>query len=152
MTAKFVVYETPKGKARARVGRNANGFVHSYTPKTTVEFENAIAWAYRVAQLGVFKKDTPLKMTATFYMPIPQSASKKLKKSLVGWWHTKKPDTSNIIKSVEDALNNLAYPDDSQISWLDVRKVYGEEPRLEIEFTELTERRNENVADGSDAE
>ena len=148
MTAKFIVYEVPKGKARARYSRSASGFVHGYTPKGTVEFEKAIAWAYRITKQGIFPKDVPLKLTATFVMPIPKSASKKLKSSLDGWWHTKKPDTSNVTKSVEDALNKLAYEDDSQIAWIDCKKVFGEPPRLEIEFTELTERWvNENVED-----
>ena len=148
MTARFIVYEVPKGKARARISTNARGYAHGYTPKATVAFEKAIAWAYRVARQGLFPKDVPLKLTATYYMPIPKSASKKLKTSLDGWWHTKKPDTSNITKSVEDALNELAYADDSQIAWLDCRKIYGEPPRLEVEFTELTERWNENATDG----
>lgn len=147
MTAKFIVYEVPKGKARARIGRSANGFTHGYTPKRTVEFEKAIAWAYRITKQGMLPKDVPLKLTATFVMPIPKSASKKLKVSLNGWWHTKKPDTSNITKSVEDALNQLAYADDSQIAWIDCKKVFGETPRLEIEFTELTERWVDNVED-----
>lgn len=151
MTVRFVVYAVPKGKARARIGGGINGHVHGYTPKSTVEFEKTIAWAYKTARQGLFPEGTPLKLTATFYMPIPKSASVKLKRSLVGAWHVKKPDTSNVVKSVEDALNKLAYADDSQIAWLDCKKVYGEEPRLEIEFTEL-ERWSENAEDASGAE
>lgn len=42
---------------------------------------------------------------------LPKSAPKKLKESP----DTGRPDCSNILKSVEDALNRVAYRDDSQI-------------------------------------
>lgn len=149
---RVLIYTVPQGKARARPSRRGN-FLKMYTPKNTVEFEKTIALAYQSACRGNMRgRDVPIKLTATYYMPIPKSASKKLKATMAGKWHTKKPDTSNITKSVEDALNRIAYDDDSQIAWLDVKKVYGEPPRLELEFTELSERWNGNDTDESDAE
>ena len=38
-----------------------------------------------------------------------------------------KPDCDNIAKAVLDALNGLAYKDDSQVTELTVRKLYAEE-------------------------
>ena len=148
---RLTVYTIPLGKARARPSRMGNGGIKMYTPKNTVDFENTIALAYQSACRDNMRgRNVPIKLTATFYMPIPKSASKKLKASMAGMWHTKKPDTSNITKSVEDALNRLAYDDDSQIAWLDCKKVYGEPPRLELEFTELTERWNEKHDSGGE--
>ena len=44
----------------------------------------------------------------------------------------KKPDIDNIVKAVLDALNEVAYRDDTQVVELQVRKQYSERPRLEI--------------------
>lgn len=44
----------------------------------------------------------------------------------------KKPDIDNIAKAVLDALNSVAYRDDTQIVELQIRKQYSEKPRLEI--------------------
>lgn len=45
---------------------------------------------------------------------------------------SKKPDIDNIVKAVLDALNKVAYRDDTQVVELQVRKQYSERPRLEI--------------------
>lgn len=49
----------------------------------------------------------------------------------------KKPDIDNIAKAVLDALNSVAYRDDTQIVELQIRKQYSEKPRLEICMEEL---------------
>lgn len=55
---------------------------------------------------------------------------------------TTKPDVSNVIKGVEDALNGVWYKDDSQIvAYGKVGKWYSDMPRVEItmEVLELVE-------------
>ena len=47
---------------------------------------------------------------------------------------TVKPDLDNIAKIVADALNGLAYRDDSCIVDLVVRKRYGVEARVEVKI------------------
>jgi Holliday junction resolvase RusA-like endonuclease len=47
----------------------------------------------------------------------------------------KKPDIDNVVKSVTDALNGLAYGDDSQIVSLYVHKRYGLVPMVEVEIS-----------------
>ena len=44
----------------------------------------------------------------------------------------KKPDGDNIIKIVTDALNKLAYHDDSQLVDISVSKFYSENARVEV--------------------
>ena len=44
----------------------------------------------------------------------------------------KTPDCDNIAKICLDALNDIAYPDDSQITCLLVLKFWSENPRVEI--------------------
>jgi Holliday junction resolvase RusA-like endonuclease len=67
-------------------------------------------------------------------MPIPKSASKKAKTAMKNreTAHIKKPDLDNMAKSVLDALNGLAYIDDSQIYSLTLFKTYSEQPRTEL--------------------
>lgn len=50
--------------------------------------------------------------------------------------HIKKPDLDNMAKSVLDALNGLAYIDDSQIYSLTLFKTYSEQPRTELMLEE----------------
>ena len=47
-------------------------------------------------------------------------------------WMTKKPDADNIIKCILDALNGLAYHDDSQVVGVICQKFYAEVPRTVI--------------------
>ena len=49
----------------------------------------------------------------------------------------KKPDIDNIAKVVLDALNSVAYRDDTQVVELQLRKQYSEKPRVEICMEEL---------------
>jgi Holliday junction resolvase RusA-like endonuclease len=52
---------------------------------------------------------------------------------------TKRPDVSNVIKIIEDALNGLAYRDDSQIVRVVGEKYYSDSPRVEVEICSLSE-------------
>ena len=45
---------------------------------------------------------------------------------------TKKPDCDNCIKSITDALNGIAYIDDSQIVSIECEKWYSDRPRAEV--------------------
>lgn len=45
--------------------------------------------------------------------------------------------SNNILKVLCDALNTIAYKDDSQIVEITVRKFYGEEPRVHVGISEL---------------
>lgn len=51
---------------------------------------------------------------------------------------TTKPDISNVLKGVEDALKGIWYKDDSQIvEYGEVSKYYGEEPKIIVEVEEI---------------
>lgn len=136
----FTVMGDPVPKARARTTVQG-GFAHSYTPAKTVQYERKVAAAYARAANGFkFAPESPLKMSVYIYMPIPKSAGKRLTERLAGGvWHTKKPDASNVLKSVEDSLNGIAYKDDSQIAAEWVQKKYSDCPRVEVKIEELSE-------------
>ena len=65
-------------------------------------------------------------MTIIAYYEIPKSTTKKDRKRIeaLDLHPTKKPDADNIAKTICDALNDLAYHDDSQIVMLMVMKRY----------------------------
>ena len=146
MTIRFCANVNPHGKQRARTVRLKNGMSTSYTPKATVAFERAIAWACREAARGAqFPDKVPLAMTAYFYMPIPKSLSKRQQERLNGEWHTSKPDGSNIFKSVEDGLNAVAYHDDGQIAAGTFYKIYSDCPRVEVMIQRMDSRKEGRI-------
>ena len=68
-------------------------------------------------------------------------SKKKREAALAGQLRpTTKPDVSNVLKGVEDALKGLWYADDSQIvGYGELGKWYAERPRIEIAMQELEE-------------
>ena len=76
---------------------------------------------------------SPLELYLEFYMPIPSSWSKKKQLKVSGNSHSKKPDLSNLIKFVEDALNKVIWEDDSYISKIHAKKMYSPEPKTVID-------------------
>lgn len=140
----FSVPGKPFGKQRPRVVTRG-GFARAYTPKETVNYENLVRKKYSET-VGNLKLEGPIKADIEGVFPIPKSATKKQKQLMEQGriLHTKKPDCDNIAKSVLDALNDIAYDDDSQIFKLSVNKVYGEQPKTKITLEEM---RKENYYD-----
>jgi Holliday junction resolvase RusA-like endonuclease len=78
-------------------------------------------------------------MTIAAYYTIPKSASKK-KRLLMEKGEirpTKKPDIDNVVKVYADALNEIAYHDDTQIVSLVCEKYYSGEPRVEVRLESI---------------
>lgn len=139
MTIRFTVPGEPVGKGRPRVVRSS-GFSRTYTPEKTASYENLVKLEFQ-RQGGRMLKDVPLKVRISAWYSIPRSASKRKKQAMSGGLirPTKKPDADNVAKSVCDALNGLAYRDDSQVVTLIVEKWFGEEPRVDVEIREVEE-------------
>jgi Holliday junction resolvase RusA-like endonuclease len=70
-----------------------------------------------------------------FYMPIPKSWSKKKNLELNGKPVLVKPDSTNLLKMIEDRMNEIIYDDDKRI--YDVRgvKLYSDTPSVDISLT-----------------
>ena len=49
---------------------------------------------------------------------------------------TKKPDIDNVIKIVLDAMNKFAFKDDTQITKIEVEKLYSDVEKLYIKIEE----------------
>ena len=77
-------------------------------------------------------------MRITAYYSIPKSTSKK-KRALMERFQIrpmKKPDNDNIVKVVQDALNEVAFHDDVQVVDCQLRKFYSDNPRLVVTIQE----------------
>jgi len=80
----------------------------------------------------------PLRLEIIFYFPRSRETRKET-------WHHMRPDTTNLIKLIEDVCNKLLYEDDCQIAWIDARKMYSSKPRVEFDLHELEPER---ITDG----
>ena len=126
-TARIYGYPTPW--ARPRFQRRG-AFVQVFEKKEVTDWKRTVQ-----AQAILVKPEKPLSgpllMRLTFHLPRPTSLPKKIAH------HVKKPDIDNLFKAIADALNGIAYVDDSQIVALFVRKIYSENPGAEIEVDEI---------------
>ena len=110
-----------------------------YTPAKTASYENKVALSYvaRNPDAKPFEAGVPLTVTMVAIFAIPASWSKRRKAAAM--WHTGKPDADNLVKCM-DALNGIAWHDDSQV--VDVRclkryDVEGEGERLSVQISPL---------------
>lgn len=128
MRVSFEIPGAPYGKARHRTTRLGI----QYTPKETTQYENLVKTMF-VHNRGSWEITLlPLFLCITAYYAIPKSASKKARAEMIAGRirPTKKPDYDNIAKVISDALNEIAYKDDSQVVDAIIHKWYGEEPRV----------------------
>lgn len=127
----FIVKGNPVGKKRPRfrvilAKKTKKRIVQTYTDKATKDYEKKVREAY----LEEFPDEKPFEgeiaILTKFYFPVCKSYTKKVKKMISdGEMHpTKKPDNDNLLKIVQDALNNVAYIDDAQIVASYEQKLY----------------------------
>ena len=82
------------------MGRNGK----FYTPKTTREYEETVAWFAKTAY-----KEEPTKDPVRLDLTIRSSKSRA--------------DISNILKSIEDGMNGIIYVDDKQIEEIHISRI-----------------------------
>lgn len=126
----------PKG--RPKFTRRGN-FVSAYTPEATRKYEALVAGIAMQAMAGRAPMTGPIEILLEMRMQIPVSWSnkKRLAASLGQVRATKKPDSGNIQKGIEDAMNGIVYVDDAQIVVTTVRKLYHAEPCVVIAVREV---------------
>jgi Holliday junction resolvase RusA-like endonuclease len=132
----FEVVTVPVAKARARVAIRG-GRAHAYTPRKT---ENA-EWRIRTAFLERFPGHQPfagpVELEAVAWLDLPSSMAKKRRATARP---VTRPDVDNYLKTVLDALNGVAFVDDSQVVRVTCAKRYTEVlPSMwEITIREIT--------------
>ena len=129
----FFIEGLPVAQGRPRFSTRG-GYARVYDP------EKSRVWKKYVETLavshmkrhGLKMLDGALTAEILFYLPRPKSLPKKVKH------HVKKPDLTNLVKGIEDALNGVCYKDDSQIIQLLIVKSYALfNPGVKVSITEI---------------
>ncbi len=133
MMITFKVDGDPVGKQRARYAKRGN-FVQTYTPDKTRNYESSIKEAAIEAMGSSEALETPVTLYLYIRAPILKSLPKKRLEACLNGLEKpiKKPDASNVLKSVEDAMNGVVYKDDSQIVNIHVTKVYSSQSGIDV--------------------
>lgn len=140
-TLKFTVLGTVQAKQSAKF-RKIGNFIQSYQPSKVINYANWVKQCF----VQEFPTHDPqiyegkmLAIKTIAFFEIPKSKSNKYKElAREGKIRpTKKPDTDNIAKNIKDALNKIAFPDDSQIVTEIIEKWYSDTPRVEIYIKEV---------------
>ena len=137
---KFEVPGSPIGQGRPKFS-TINGHAKAYDPEKSRNYKAYVKLLATQAmkEQGFTMIDGPCCLDIMAFFEVPKSKSKKFKeRALLGLERpTKKPDIDNIVKALQDALNGLAYKDDSSIVYLSVAKCYSEIPRVEVILREI---------------
>jgi Holliday junction resolvase RusA-like endonuclease len=133
MIVKFTVPGEPVGKQRPRV----NTFTRkAYTPEKTESYESWVRMCYLQDYKDTkFPDDAFLCITIQAFFDMPKSVSNVKKQKMIKGQirPTKKPDLDNIEKAICDALNSIAYKDDSAIVSAYITKRYTDiNPRVVV--------------------
>ena len=131
MAIRLVVYGDPVPQSRPKFYRRGS-HVGVYTPKTSTNYRTSVAAEY--LKLGKTKLTGPISLALDFYMHRPKRLdSSKHSEGPVP--SIARPDWDNLGKAISDALNDIAYLDDSQIWDVRLRKMYhekGGQARIEL--------------------
>ncbi len=128
--AKVFINIRPKPAPRPRVTKNG-----AYNDGAYTKYKRDIALICK----SKFELSTEaLHLHVCFYFKIPKSWTKARKENPP--FHTSRPDVDNLVKSIKDALNGVAYKDDSQIVSAFALKQYAENDGV---FIQLKEKINE---------
>jgi Holliday junction resolvase RusA-like endonuclease len=128
--AGFIVLETrvfglPIAQGRPRAFKTRAGQVRVYDPANARDWKRTVQ-AQVLTQKPSQPVDGPLKMTLQFILPRPRSLPKR------DLFPERRPDLSNMLKAIEDALNGVVFRDDSQIVRMELAKDYGPAPGVVI--------------------
>ena len=126
MHISFFVEHKPVAKGRPRMGKGP-----VYTPAKTKAFETMFAWEAKRAMKGRPVQTGPCFVALSFRFAKPKKLDELSR-------HVSKPDLSNLVKAVEDAMNGIVYHDDCQIYAIKAEKVYSpiEGIFVDVLFTE----------------
>lgn len=132
MKSEFIIWGEPVPKGRPRLGKRG-----TFTPVKTKQYEELVRFCY---ENKPYLKG-PVQAEIKVFFPTPKSISKTKQSKLIGKPYTKhRGDLDNIIKSILDGLNGVAYDDDTQVWSITSSKTYSDTPRVEVILTETEVR------------
>ena len=122
----------PISKARPKFVRRGKGVI-TFNPQVTEEGK----WLLMAKGQVTETMEGAVRMSCEFAFERPKSHfgtgrnAAQLKNS-APIYHTQKPDIDNLVKFVNDCLNEVAYRDDSQIVMIHADKIWDSPARTEI--------------------
>ena len=123
------------GKGRPRL----NSYTGSvYTPTRTKDYETLVEQYFllKYPRFKPFEGRVQVEISALFEIP---KSTKKADRELMlenKINPTKKPDIDNIVKIILDAMNGIAFKDDTQITKLNVEKIYAMQEAIKVRIIE----------------
>lgn len=134
----IVIEGNPFGKQSVRAGLRGKRVI-TYMPKETVEYEDMCHWEAKRSMQGREPFDGPVEMKVQFFLPIPASWSKKKQEAarLGRIVPTKKPDSSNCLKAIEDGFTGAVWVDDCQVVDHVLTKRFSDNPCVIVIVTPL---------------
>lgn len=129
----FSMSGLPRGQGRPRA-TTVGGFPSVYKDPKSRKYEASVSKVAMDAMSGRDPFEGPLSVSLRFRMPIPASATKRVKSSMAAGDipPTTKPDLSNLLKAIEDGMNKIVFVDDAQIVRAFVTKIYAEHPGVDV--------------------
>lgn len=136
MEFEFEIPGPSMGKQRPRFVRRGR-FVSTYTPKKTLDYQKTVVDSFNEVAYGRKLEGAVKAEVCAIYEP-PKSVSKKKRQEMLDGKipFTKKPDVDNILKSVFDGLNDIAYQDDCAIDDAHITKCYGEVAKCQVRLSD----------------
>lgn len=125
----IIIQGNPIPWTPSRVLRNGRAYSPRYYEKRSHQIQIRHQWKEKPLS-------GPISLSINFYLPIPKGASKKFLRSVYNSevLHTKKPDTSNLVKYAEDCLKEIVIQDDNQVVEIHARKFYSLAPKTIIKI------------------
>lgn len=127
-----VAQERPRARIMTPKAKGKKAFVVIYDPAKSKQFKQDLRAIIMLKGIRTLI-DEPMTMSCNIYIPRPKSVKRA--------YPEVKPDLSNYIKGIEDAMNGLVYTDDSKIiRYKDCSKQYADEgpPRIEVKLFGVT--------------
>lgn len=129
----------PMGKQRPRA-TSFGGHTHIYTPSKTLSYEARFAHEFKEKYPEAKPLTGPIRVEVVAFFGLKKADyNSKGEPNKHGMAKlndeeapTKKPDADNILKSVLDGLNGIAFVDDSQAVSIAVTKVYALTPSVAV--------------------
>jgi Holliday junction resolvase RusA-like endonuclease len=133
MAITFSLPGDPVPQPRPRVS-TAGGFARAYVPKDHPihAYRQAVAVAARAA--GASVHEDPVSVVIDFVFSRPKSHMRKSGLAADAP-RLPRPDIDNLEKAVLDALNGVAWKDDTQVARVVKEKTYGTEGRTTVRIT-----------------
>ena len=135
--AHLVIHGEPVPAGRPRFTRQG----HVFDPKRSREYKRFVSQEARLQYHGPILQDKALSVHVKVYRHVQSSVSKaeRERRPIV------KPDASNYLKLIEDALTGIVWEDDNLITDVSCSKYYSDDPRIEVTVTETGAKRPNNL-------